>query len=164
MQRILDLMIHPDKEVRYLITGGNASAVIGSDKSTTQGKFYHAESGFRLSQGLYLRLKRGFDLSWALVLLLLFPFTLILFDLKTLRAAWTVFLGQKTWIGYQPLPLAEKSFLPTIKNGVYNTELLILDQRIFPLLTDATSANRYYAKYYSPMMDFNLLYKEMFSK
>ena len=29
MQRILDLMIHPDKEVRYLITGGNASAVIG---------------------------------------------------------------------------------------------------------------------------------------
>ena len=70
MQRILDLMIHPDKEVRYLITGGNI-AVIGSDKSTTQGKFYHAESGFRLSQGLYL-LETGFDLSWALVLLLLF--------------------------------------------------------------------------------------------
>ena len=165
MQRILDLMIHPDKEVRYLITGGNASAVIGSDKSTTQGKFYHAESGFRLSQGLYLRLKRGFDLSGALVLLILFPLTLMLFGFNTLRAAWTVFLGNLTWIGYQQqLPMDEISFLPTIKKGVYSTNLLVYNPRIFPLLTDAASANRYYAKNYSPMMDFNLLYKEMFSK
>ncbi len=166
MQRILDLMIHPDKEVRYLITGGTSAAVVGSDTSSGQGKFYHAESSFRLSQGLYIRLKRGLDLGIAILILVLFPFTWLFFGGSLLLTAWQVFVGKLTWIGYSSQSEADDQdpFLPAIKQGRFTTRHLILNTHFFPVISTIQEANIFYAKNYSPMMDLHLLYKEIFSK
>lgn len=169
MQHILDMMVHPDKEVRYLIAGSEASSVVGSESSSRQGLFFHAETSYRLSQGLYLRLKRGFDVSIAIIILIIIPFWLKRFqsNKKTyLNMAWEVLKGKLSWFTYMEEPTASEvaPLLPLIRPGVFAVSGLLMHPRIYPVLSDSHMVNQYYARNYSPFIDFHLLYEEIFLK
>ncbi|HMT00092.1 MAG TPA: glycosyltransferase [Saprospiraceae bacterium] len=166
MQRILDLMVQPDKEVRYLITGSEDTAVVSSNSSTRQGKFYHAASSFRLSQGLYIRLKRAVDVGTAFFVLLLFPMIAMMGPKKRniFNAAWRVLKGKATWVGYLP-PVAEavnNEILPPLKPSIWTLEHLKNNLDYLPMVTDEYALNQYYAKNYSPVMDLSILYHKIF--
>lgn len=166
MQRILDLMVQPDKEVRYLITGSDDTAVVSSNSSTRQGKIYHAASSFRLSQGLYIRLKRGVDVCTAMFMLLFSPFLWVSGFLKAglFKSVWLVLTGKATWIGYLPSSAqdGQTEILPPLKPSIWTLEHLKENRDYFPILPDGHVLNQLYAKQYSPAMDLSILYHKIF--
>ena len=166
MQHILDLMVQPDKEVRYLITGSEETAMVSSNSSTSQGKFYHAASSFRLSQGLYIRLKRTIDVSVSLFVILFYPIlTLTLSRNKDLFfSAFRVLNGKATWVGYlySDQKVSPNEFLPPLKPSVWNIEYLKNNQDYLPIFPDNHALNQYYAKNYSPAIDLSIVYHKIF--
>ena len=166
MQHILDLMVQPDKEVRYLITGSEDTAVISSNSSTSQGKFYHAASSFRLSQGLYIRLKRTIDLIVATWVILFYPILIIARGGKPnlFFSAWRVLWGRATWVGYldSNQDASSNEFLPPLKSAIWNVAYFKTNQDYLPIFENEHALNLHYAKNYSPAMDLSILYQKIF--
>ncbi|MBK8701440.1 MAG: glycosyltransferase [Saprospiraceae bacterium] len=166
IQDIFDLMVQSDKEVRYLITGREAASVVSSGDKGQQGVFFHAESGFRLGQGLYLRVKRLTDIFLTLCFVSLSP---VLFFSKAYRhiiwpALWQVLNGQKTWVSYgKTAPRDEQEIiLPEIRNGVFDVAYLIRNSDYFPIITDMSAANVHYARHYTPLTDLTILSSKLY--
>ncbi len=92
--------------------------IIGSNSIHQQGELYAKEV-----RGLFTpqhrRQKRLFDVLSSLLLLLLFPLTILLFKSGSmfLRAAVQVLIGKRTWIGYRP-PV--ESSLPNLPKGIFS--------------------------------------------
>jgi O-antigen biosynthesis protein len=160
LQNILDQMILPDKEVKYLITSGNNESVIGSSQNINKNLFY-AESSFKLSHSFYLRLKRLFDVSTSVLFLVALPLILLLSKnrSKIFTNLGPVFFGSKSWVGYSDGHAT--SSLPFIKKGVFDISSLISDNDYYPLLKDTDTANIFYAKTYSLNMDIKIIFNNI---
>lgn len=156
LQNILDQMILPDKEVKYLITGGDNETVIGSSNNINK-NLYYAESNFKLSHSFYLRLKRLFDMSITLLFIIGSPVLLV--SSKNKNKIFTnlafVFFGTKSWVGY--IDGHKYSNLPVLKKGVFDVIPLIGDKDYYPQLKDIDNANTFYAKTYSWSIDIKII-------
>ncbi len=156
LQTILDQMILPDKEVKYLITGGENDTVIGSSNLVNK-NLYFAESSYKLSQAFYLRLKRLFDVLTSLAIIVFSPIGMFLFKNKRnlFSNAFIVLFGLKSWVGY----IEENSIttLPKLKKSVFDLTALIGDNDYFPQLKDKKMANTFYAKTYNVVIDFKII-------
>jgi O-antigen biosynthesis protein len=157
LQQILDQMILPDKDVKYLITGGDKDTVIGSSKNSKSKNLFFAESSYKLSQSFYLRLKRMFDVVISVCFIVLAPILLLFISNKKsiYSNVFKVMLGNKSWVGY----VDESSIfsLPNLKNGVFDVSSLIGDIEYYPLLQDINMANTFYAKMYGIGTDFKII-------
>lgn len=157
LQEILDQMILPDKDVKYLITGGDNDTVIGSSKSHKSKNLYFAQSSYKLSQSFYLRLKRMFDVFISITFIVLAPILILFIGNRKIiySNVFNVLSGKKSWVGYTD----ENSIflLPNLKVGVFNVSSLIGDIEYYPLLQDVNMANTYYAKMYGIGTDIKII-------
>ncbi len=91
--------------------------IIGSNSIHHQGELY-AKDVRGLFMPQHRRHKRMFDVLSSLLLLILFPLTVLLAKsgASFLRASWRVLMGKNTWVGYR---LPEEDSLPKLPAGIF---------------------------------------------
>jgi GT2 family glycosyltransferase len=165
MTTILNLMSFPSKNISYKITK-KGQAIIGSDKPTERGQIYEVESKYHLARPLYIRIKRSFDVCGSLVLLLLFPLLIFSGKYRSFLFSGILFIvitGRFTLVSYNDLvgSLIKPYVLPPIKKGVFSTKHLIGQVINDVLLTDEVESAHAYAKGYTPFLDLEIVWKEL---
>ena len=167
-QTLLNLMVLPDSEVNYLIVNVTNSSVLESNDKNSSGRIFVNHSSYKLSQRLYLRLKRLLDIFIALTSIFLFP---ILVFYRSYRETifsnlLAVLFRYKTWVGYT-ISTKEKMIennLPIIKNPVISNESMINNANYFPTIKNVNEADIYYAKNYNPIIDLELIFNFIFKR
>jgi hypothetical protein len=116
--QIMDQMMkinHP--ELEYKIAPPESLFIIGSNSIQTSGELYTIGLN-SVAKPSNKRKKRIFDLSVSILMILLFPVTLLFIPngLRALLNAWQVFTGKLSWIGYSE---SEKNIsLPKLDTGI----------------------------------------------
>lgn len=137
------------KRASYKILNPNSDALIGSNSKNTAGDLLAETNRYNLSNPLSQRKKRLMDLALCFVL----PFT---FSPKVFSNLVSVFVGNKTWIGYAK---QEKTSLPYNKDAVFT-----VGENLSVSAQDITLLNQLYAKHYSLTDDLRLLIKQLLQR
>lgn len=118
-KQILDFMKNLSELVDYKIMTESGSGIIGSSSKDVRGEIYSLDVEYNLSQKVYIRQKRLFDILFSLVLLGFSWLMVFVFKNKIqfLRNLCRVFSGKATWVSYQTNEL-KKVNLPVLKQGV----------------------------------------------
>jgi len=155
MKEIMQQMMILDTRLSFKIAGDNSLSIIGSNSKNTTGELYNVNIRYNLADGYYRHIKRIFDFSMSLLLLLLFPILIFFNKLRIVNFIKNIFqslLGIKTLIGYagnieeyQNLPELSQSVM---KLSVENGE-------------ETQVNNMYYARDYSVWTDFEILAKNL---
>jgi GT2 family glycosyltransferase len=157
-QEIIQFMIDIGQQLDYKIVPQDSWSIIGSNSKYTAGDLYTIDIHLNLNEQRHRRNKRLLDVLVATVLLVLFPFALLLIPHRTqfLNNWWQVLLGKKTWVGYAPstAPTQQKP-LPRLPKGVLSF-VHQLPQRSYDVLT-LQRLNFLYAKDYSMSTDIAIL-------
>ncbi len=106
--------------VKFKVYKNDTSVILGSHDPLTSGEFYTQEVYFNINSAVSIFLKRSFDISVSVLLLLIFPF-LLFFNQGLLKDAWVVLIGKKSWVGYI-VDDVSKYILPSIKEGILECE------------------------------------------
>jgi len=108
-----------DTNLEYKIAPPESLSIIGSSSINTSGDFYFINLN-AINKESNQRIKRFIDIAISLLLLILYPFLLIIIfnRLKALRNIILVLLGFKTWVSYFSHPTVNTEELPKIKTGV----------------------------------------------
>jgi hypothetical protein len=114
-----------------------------------------------------MRLKRTFDLTFIISSILLIPFFIFIppFRKKIYPHIFSILTGNKTLVGYNitsKIELIENN-LPIIKMSIFDNSSLIDSIKYFPVIKTQQEANTYYAKHYTPIMDMEIITKNIFS-
>lgn len=106
-------------KVEFKIAQPNSMYLIGSNSIDTAGDLYMMEID-NISTTSSKRNKRTFDFISSLLLLLLLPLSIWFYKhkLQFIKNCWSVFIGQKSWVGYSYDPSSLKRNLPRIKTGI----------------------------------------------
>ena len=145
------------ENIDYKIAPPESISIIGSNSINTAGDLYliHFNS---VSKGKNRRLKRLFDLTTSLIIILLTPFMIFFFRKyhKLAGSAFQVIFGKYTWISYcRKIDLTP---LPSLKPGIF--ELCPKDS--FPEDKEIMEKmNLEYARDYKISNDFSLLWKNI---
>jgi GT2 family glycosyltransferase len=138
-------------EVEYKIAPPESISIIGSNSIHTAGDLYIVNIN-AVSKSSNKRKKRFFDIGFALLCLILSPFTIWFYSNKNqfLHNIFSVLSGKHSWIGYIQ---NQKTYgnLPELKTGVLNPgdlfpEIILDDEKMSRL-------NILYAKDYSIFTD-----------
>ena len=127
----------------------NALGIVGSHQSTEPGEVYTTQFTYRINDFSSLFLKNIFDITSAIILLLLCPVILV-FKRNVVKEAFQVLTSGYTWVGYNNSDVKIDQ-LPKIKKGIIF---------LYPQVTDQESihfANLNYARNYSLFTDIELL-------
>ena len=116
---ILSFMDSQSGKVNFKFLPVSGYSILGSSQKSKQGEIVSTEFEFHLSQTMYLRQKRLFDVLFC-ILILIFSWLLI-FIWKYKRSLvfnwWSVFKGKKTWVSYMGMDVAGPG-LPSLKPGI----------------------------------------------
>ncbi|MBK8484568.1 MAG: glycosyltransferase [Saprospiraceae bacterium] len=117
--QILNLMTDLKDEVNYKIMTESGSGIIGSSSKNDRGEIFSLDLDYNLSQRVYLRQKRLFDVFFTMILFVFFWLFIFLFESKKqfLLNLYYVLIGKLTWVSYQTKD-SIKARLPIIKQGV----------------------------------------------
>ncbi len=154
-KKVFEQMEFCGKGYEYKIHLPGSRSFVGSNSSSTSGDLYTIDRSFNLSDFAQVRNKRLFDLSVALMLLLLFPFV----SLKVKKPGaffvniFRVMSGRLTWVGYSEG--LKMSVLPKIRPGVLPPYNIL--PRYEPAPEVKTQINIEYAQHYSSLSDLNIL-------
>jgi len=155
--QVFGQMQHCGKDYEYKIHLPGSQSFVGSNSSSTSGDLYTIDRRFNLSDFAQIRNKRLTDISFALLFLVIFPFTF--FIIKKPGAffinCFKVLFGRKTWVGYSTGVPTE--YLPVIKDGIISPFNILPGYD--PSETVKTQVNTAYAQRYTPMNDITLLLK-----
>jgi GT2 family glycosyltransferase len=147
-------------EIEYKIAPPESFSIIGSNSINTAGDLYLINLN-TISKPECKRVKRLFDLSSALILLIFYPilFFFIQHRMKALSNIFLILFGQKSWVGYYEHVQIEKDDLPIIKKGVFSP----IDGIDSSTLPDELKLklNFLYAKDYKFSNDFNILLRRL---
>lgn len=148
------------EDIRFRLFPKDGSEIIGSHSKNTLADLFTLHLNFSIQQPVYRRIKRIFDFSSALLLILLFP--ILVFKMRSpLQFAiniFKVFIGKKSWVGYKKTEQMEVGSLPIIKEGIFDPSFLLdLDEELSASIVDKINLN--YAKDYSVHQDFLILIK-----
>ncbi len=132
------------------------TSVIGSNSIHTSGDLYSVELN-SIAKKSNRRIKRIFDITIALFLLIFLPITVFFVNQKKgfLPNIFRVLFGLAAWVGYSELDKAEQFALPKIKKGILSHKDLLGKK---PQLQDHNK-NLNYAKNYKVSDDFRILWK-----
>ena len=118
-QAIINWMERLGPKIAYKILPEDSQTIIGSSSKDESGELYTVDVRFQIASARNQREKRLLDLSWSLLVGVLFPLLfLVKASSRPLYRDWlSVVLGKKTWVGYQ-LIAGEKMDLPRLRIGV----------------------------------------------
>jgi len=159
-QQITTWMSKLGPDISYRIAPENMQSIIGSTSKNAPGDLYTIEIKYNIAQPEYARLKRGVDLFVALFMFILSPL-LIWFQqspMNYLSNVLNLIIGKKTLVAYKNSPTNARS-LPELGQGV----LTPLDElgKVEGELALANQLNINYARHYTPMDDFRILFKSL---
>lgn len=153
MKEIMKQMINLDTSLSFKIAGDDSLSILGSDSKNTSGELYNVNIAYNLEDGYYRHIKRIFDFSVGLILLILSPVLLFINSfnlLRLLKNIVNVIFGRKTLVGYR----GERNDFQNLPQ--LNEALLQV-----PIGRDNHSSNMYYARDYSVWKDLEVLSKNM---
>ncbi|NNE26505.1 MAG: glycosyltransferase [Saprospiraceae bacterium] len=155
-QDIFKVMSLLGDKVSYKIANDDNSSILGSDSKNHIGEWYTMDISFKIDQKFHRRLKRIFDLTFGVLILITFPIWILLTanSRKAFFQAANVLIGSKTWIGYK-MPDPYRAELPNIRNGVFE----------LPGTNDATQnhqINTYYARKYNIWLEVQYMIQLLF--
>lgn len=145
--------------LEYKIVPEKSLSIIGSNSKNTAGDLYAIDVNLSIASPMSRRNKRVLDLLVCGTGLLWLPVALWMTSPGgLLRNWWQVLTGQKSWVGYAPLPNDENARLPKIRPGVlYPDDGLPLKKA--PNEKTLRHLNWLYAKNYSAGKDIWLLWR-----
>src|SRR6185436_503561 len=102
-KHILDIMKDLSEQVDYKIMTESGSGIIGSSSKNNRGEIYSLDLDYNLSQKVYIRQKRLFDLMFSLILLAFIWLLVFVFKAKKqfIKNLFAVIRGKYTWVSYQ---------------------------------------------------------------
>ncbi len=161
-QEIISFMIQlKSVGLEFKIAPSESLSIIGSNSINSAGDLYLVNID-TINMPTYKRLKRVFDLTISLLLLIFFPIIFILYKHKyqLLKNILKVLIGKRTWIGYW-CPQGEEDKvlkdLPPIKKGILTPADAI---KKFNLTSEMLKRiNVVYARNYKLINDFNIFRK-----
>lgn len=148
------------EEIRFRLFPKDGSEIIGSHSKNTLADLFTLHLDFAINQPVYRRIKRIFDISTALLLILLYPILVfkIRRPLQFASNIFQVFIGKKSWVGYKKTEKFEERALPIIREGILDLSFLLeIDEELNASIVDKINLN--YAKDYSVHQDFLILIK-----
>lgn len=141
--------------LNFKIAQPDTLSIIGSNSIETTGELYTVEIN-SINSSENIRKKRLFDITFAIVAIILSPFLLLFFKipLNLINNSVHVLLGNKTWIGYAEEHTGGGQ-LPKIKTGI----LTPLDKGTEKEYSQSyiQNMNLTYAKSYSVMNDLHII-------
>jgi len=149
MKAIMKQMMKLDTSLSYKIAGDDSLSILGSDSKNTTGELYNVNIKYNLEDGYYRHIKRIFDFSTGIMLLLLSPILLVFNGFKIAGLFRNIFgsiVGFKTIVGYRG-GHDDYQNLPQISDGI----LSVGTSR------DDHTANTYYARDYTVWKDLEIL-------
>ena len=162
---IMALMSQLGAGIDMRIVPEESQSIIGSSDKNTKGELYTIDIRFNIAQPIHRRNKRIFDLTVCISMLLMLPVFLI-FKNKRLEFwgnIWSVFVGQKTWVGYaiQTMENGKNAAdnLPKIKKGIYSP--LNAANLTEPNAPTVQRLNFLYAKDYDVWRDAEILWRSI---
>lgn len=165
-QTLLDAMVLPDSDIKYLIVNISNYSVLDSNDKNKSGSIFINQTSYKLSQKLYVRLKRLLDIIVSILCIVLFP--LIVFKTNsgviTISRLFSILTGKMTWVGYsaQEKNKIIDNNLPLIKPSVIMTSHMVNNSAYFPLIKSNHEADIYYAKNYGVLNDLDIIYNFIF--
>ena len=153
MKDIMKQMMSLHTKLSFKIAGDDSLSILGSNSKNTSGELYNVNIKYNLAEGYYKHVKRVFDFTTSLILILCSPILLFfnkfrLFGL--LKNLIQGLLGIKTVVGYSG-SLRDFQNLPELNPGIIT--LPIEDGEETPL------RNMYYARDYGVWTDLEVLVK-----
>ena len=153
MKEIMRQMVQLDTRLSYKIAGDDSLSILGSNSKNTTGELYNVNIKYNLAEGYFQHIKRIFDVSFGLILLLVSPILLLMNRFAFMGLFGNIFkviFGVKTWVGYrgdnedfQNLPIISEGVVHIVKEG------------------DNHTSNMHYARDYSVWKDLELLFKNL---
>jgi len=144
-------------DIDYKIAPPESVSIIGSNSIHTAGDLYVVNVN-AISKSSNRRKKRIFDIEIAIIILIFSPVLIWFFKQKSkfISNIFSASAGKKSWIGYIPEKGTFEN-LPQLKNGVLNPGDMFSE---LSLDTEKQSQlNMLYAKDYSLLTDFEILFK-----
>jgi len=155
MKEIMKQMMVLDTKLSFKIAGDDSLSIIGSSSKNTTGELYNVNIKYNLADGYSLHVKRVFDFTISILMILFAPILLFFnrFDVfGYFKNVIRTFLGLKSWIGYTGT-LEDYQNLPELKPSVITLSLTEGEE--------AHLVNLYYARDYSVWTDLELLIKNL---
>ncbi|MFT6334057.1 MAG: GT2 family glycosyltransferase [Halioglobus sp.] len=153
MKEIMKQMVYLDTRLSYKIAGDDSLSILGSNSKNTTGELYNVNIKYNLAEGYFQHIKRIFDFSLGLILLMISPILLFVNRFATvglLRNIIQVIFGVKTLVGYrgdkedyQNLPIISDNVISISAEGENHT------------------SNMHYARDYSVWKDLEILLKNL---
>lgn len=156
---MIDLMSEPGQSrIEYKIAPPESLSIIGSNSINTTGDLYMIEIN-SISRINNRRNKRLVDLVSALALLLMAPVAIFLIKRPAsfIGNIFMVFLGRRSWVGYNKTYQSEELRLPAIRKGVLSPDDALPNRNLNP--DDINRLNILYARNYSPVNDIRFIFK-----
>ncbi|MEM9547120.1 MAG: glycosyltransferase [Bacteroidota bacterium] len=153
MKDIMKQMMVLDTKLSFKIAGDDSLSIIGSSSKNTAGELYNVNIKYNLDDGYYKHVKRIFDFSMSMLILIFSPVLLVIngFDIAGLfRNILQTLVGVKTWIGYAG-GIEDFQNLPELKDSVIQ----------LPSHEETHLENLYYARDYTLWTDLDLLAKNL---
>jgi len=149
--------------IDYKIAPPDSLSVIGSNSINTSGDLTSVDIS-AISKPENRRNKWLFDMASSLILIALFPFTLLFAKkpINIIAKSFGVIFGKYSWIGYVNYQGIENSGLPKIRKGVYPPINTSLSKETS--VETIEKINILYAKNYSVANDFLLMWGHLFGK
>ena len=146
-ERTMQLMTKIGSNVNYYTLPADSNFVIGSHSKNANGLYFGEQIELNLSKQEYRSQKRIFDISLALLAIILSPIlSMIPLTRKWVLNSIKVLSGKKTWVSYSSNAIDK---LPKLNSGVYNTAYMLKE----PNELFAKNLDQLYAKNYGVLMD-----------
>ena len=146
-ERTMQLMTVIGPNVDYYTLPADSNFVIGSHSKNANGLYFGEQIELNLSKQEYRSQKRIFDISLALLAIILSPIlSMIPLTRKWVLNSIKVLSGKKTWVSYSSNAIDK---LPKLNSGVYNTAYMLKE----PNELFAKNLDQLYAKNYGVLMD-----------
>lgn len=155
---IIDYMSESNvSQVEYKIAPPESLSIIGSNSISTSGDTYIIELN-SITKPSNKRSKRLLDFIASLILLASFPLIFVINrrPFGFIRNLFLVFIGNKSWVGFQQTTIQQEHKLPKIKPGVLYPTDMIKNNNV-----SADTVNRLnllYARNYKILNDINIIF------
>ncbi|MEL7021444.1 MAG: glycosyl transferase family 2, partial [Bacteroidota bacterium] len=164
-QQIMQWMTALGTGLDYKIVPAESLSIIGSSSKNTSGQLYTIDIQFNIARTDSQRNKRIFDIGTSVLLLILSPILWLAWGGRWVANSINVLLGQRTWVGYEPISDATVNthltpVLPTIRRGVFYPSSALQTSGL-----DAATIQRLnflYAKDYNVWRDWTVLWQVIF--
>ncbi|MFL5811357.1 MAG: glycosyltransferase family 2 protein [Flavisolibacter sp.] len=132
------------------------NSIVGSDDKAAQGEILSSVAEYHLARPSARRMKRLIDAGFALLFLLLFPFSFLVNQPgRFIRNCFEVLIGRKTWVGY----MVSDKHLPSLRPGVLGPGGLKKNKEPGLPFESLQLADHWYAHDYEPLHDIRTILK-----